>query len=338
MQFLAAVGIHHRQLAETDNGVHGRADLVAHVGEELALGAVRRLGMIPRQAQLVHQSLLFETEPDRLHEHRPELQRSTVDASQEQQAGKAEQNLQRPAGVENEDQRHRHDGKAGIGAEQPPRSTEYRHRPGDRAHHHDAGEYPHLERGIGHEHRRCQAPSTGRRGGPQCEAPEPRSGLRLAGLCRAEFRQFPMTTGDDAEHQGQPGAPDRQRRRARKHVAGGDQHADPEGQQMRARCAAIQQLHQMVPAGQLDRIGFAACRHIPAIAAPRRPGGRMGAAPGLTAAVPASARPMRAAGRCARPSPRAGRGRSSKSRSSGSRGGRSRSPTPMKPASWRRTR
>ncbi|EXI84558.1 MAG: hypothetical protein AW11_03796 [Candidatus Accumulibacter regalis] len=34
------------QVGEADDGVHRRADLMAHVGQESALGAVRRLGCV----------------------------------------------------------------------------------------------------------------------------------------------------------------------------------------------------------------------------------------------------------------------------------------------------
>ena len=36
-----------RQLGHADDAVHRRADLVAHVGEKLALGVVRRFGRPP---------------------------------------------------------------------------------------------------------------------------------------------------------------------------------------------------------------------------------------------------------------------------------------------------
>jgi hypothetical protein len=46
----AEVGID-QDLGETDHRVERRADLVAHVGQELALGAVRRLCGIARHAE-----------------------------------------------------------------------------------------------------------------------------------------------------------------------------------------------------------------------------------------------------------------------------------------------
>ena len=41
-----------REIGHADDGVHRRADLVAHVGEELALGGRRRLGLLPRDVEL----------------------------------------------------------------------------------------------------------------------------------------------------------------------------------------------------------------------------------------------------------------------------------------------
>ena len=46
------VGVAAQQVRQADDGVHRRADLVAHVGEEYALGAVRRLGAVTRIHQL----------------------------------------------------------------------------------------------------------------------------------------------------------------------------------------------------------------------------------------------------------------------------------------------
>ena len=40
------------QLGHAEDAVHGRADLVAHVGQELALGPVGRLGRLLRRLQL----------------------------------------------------------------------------------------------------------------------------------------------------------------------------------------------------------------------------------------------------------------------------------------------
>ena len=41
-----------QEVGEADDGVHRRADLVAHVGEEGALGLVGGLGPLPRLGQL----------------------------------------------------------------------------------------------------------------------------------------------------------------------------------------------------------------------------------------------------------------------------------------------
>ena len=59
-----------RQLGHADDAVHRRADFVAHVGQELALGAVGRLGAIlrfnqlavdPAQFRCAYGNLLFQT-------------------------------------------------------------------------------------------------------------------------------------------------------------------------------------------------------------------------------------------------------------------------------------
>ena len=46
------LGIFEQQLAETDDGVQGRAQFVAHVGQEKAFGAVGPIGLLPGQLQL----------------------------------------------------------------------------------------------------------------------------------------------------------------------------------------------------------------------------------------------------------------------------------------------
>ena len=46
------VGVEH-QLGHADDAVHGRADLVAHVGQELALGPAGGLRLLARLLQLV---------------------------------------------------------------------------------------------------------------------------------------------------------------------------------------------------------------------------------------------------------------------------------------------
>ncbi len=39
---------HERQVRKADHGIHGRANFVAHVGEELGLGACRAFGFLAR--------------------------------------------------------------------------------------------------------------------------------------------------------------------------------------------------------------------------------------------------------------------------------------------------
>ena len=70
------------KLGHADDAVHRRADFVAHVGEELALDAVRLLGLLPRLIELARLLLQpdhrLAREPDR-GDH-PRAQRSAVRA------------------------------------------------------------------------------------------------------------------------------------------------------------------------------------------------------------------------------------------------------------------
>ena len=60
-----------QQLGHADHAVHRRADLVAHVGQELALGPARRLGRVARLPQLLLRALVRGDVAVRRHEAAP---------------------------------------------------------------------------------------------------------------------------------------------------------------------------------------------------------------------------------------------------------------------------